>query len=1059
MASLSDSLLAVVPRALWSSDSASLVNSAKDSINASSPTASSPPSTSSPSYPWSHYHSRTILLSVVAGSLALAAAAGAYYYIALSPPRSKSKKQRTRNENALATSFAPGPEGDPAAHARASSSSGLRISIVEPGRRNSVGAMSPRRHPFTFPYADELDALSSESDSDSESPSRSSSHPRIPRLLPLTNEVLSRILAVSARSKNLVASHLASAPLPPFDSQIAHVKFVARRHKHLYHPLLVEGPPGVGLDMALHAWTADEADTRPALYIPLRRLLVGVAQGITSPSRAGAQVGADLAVTPAEGDLPPFFALDPYDPSFVPLSHRRSNFRVLIAQALGWIEPTPPPSQQAKALGLGVSLTLPDQEHPGSPTATTVSDPPTPLATSSFSFPSFGAVPNQTSAAPAAPAAQIADLSMSQEWTGEEPTDQAERPRPLSWGLFDDVGNPGSRTPTMGAVAMGMSGLSGTSGYEMVPGPHDGGFGFPAEGFGFSDGPTASGASTPKAKLPGFEMGEGFLGWSEPGDHAGGAAGLGDAWGGADGEDGSEGVAVEVEDELDGVEVEVDEKANAEPVVVVGTITPVEAHADAAAIPASTPPTRQSFMARALATVGVSRRATTPSPVPSRTPSPPPTPTPWRVPVPSSTSPDPPWIQHVTLALAVLAAKHARPVLVVVDGAEVLFEQRGRRVEPRDGVWDDVSEVLEWLGSVERRGWAEVVLGGVGGGGVLGKGLRGLRVFDRRLHVRTVDYDTDEAISAYLLDSVNPKIEDEAGRFDARTAALWVEYFGGNGDEVALYVAQNKGVEEYIQARTVQTLAHVTEFLSDHPFFASTNPHNPSYLPDLTALVLHLIVNNGAIDPSTENWGTRMWELVDVLVSWRLLRRRAKFDDRGSTASTRSSLKSGSWWARGKAPSASTGSGVQTNLRGKQSALGPSLAPGAAGGDPFKPLPPHLFDAWNPTGAGFDEQSFLSGVPNLGSSPGSGAFGGPSGQGQVDEDGGNLSDGDERHSSEDEEAQDEDEDDSDDDVDWGEVELVWYDALVKDCMERWFNTVGISGTTYNPFAADRLLTP
>ncbi|KAJ3343000.1 hypothetical protein HDU93_000170, partial [Gonapodya sp. JEL0774] len=787
--------------------------------------------------------------------------------------------------------------------------------------------------------------------------------------------------------------------------------------------------------------------------------------------------------------VPTYLSIDPYTRSGLAQlpSHEPGNFQTLISQALGWIDP----EQEHYAKwrrehgGAGGGQIRGDQRNRGLHTrrgSTTPrrqdmnnnghrndyessSEPPTPHAQTSparFPLPIAGS-PARNVASSLVRKSVYEDMAMSTEWLPDSDAEGFRSQEPeIPWvtAIDDGLRTPTPRpdrdpfTPAGGPESASITPMS-SSGYSFISHPEDFEKGFAASP------PPSMGGATPKMSamtgmtiagakgLKGFalDLEEGFLGWSDP---------EGTAHTNSVTEAGEQQQEKEQEQEQD----EDCEEDEADTVTLGAPVLPVTL------VTSSPQPPTSLNNPHIQSTATHSLKSRTPSPV-----GPPPPPP---VPVPSPASADPAWIQHVTLALAVLASQHARPPLIVLDGADLLFERRGgsgksRRVDTRDGVWDNIGEVFEWLAGVERRGWCELVIGTTGNGGAqhggqdgqqsvdagVVEGLRSLRVFDRRLHVRSVDYDSDEAVQAYLLEHVNNVIDDPGKRFEERSAKVWAEYFGGNVDELETYIKGSfGGVEDYIQTRTSQTLSYITEFLSNHPFFASPNPLTPSYLPDLTALVLHLIVNNGVIDPATENWGTRMWELVNVLVGWRVIRRRAKGDDRGSTASTRSraSNKSGGWWARGRAAAVGASSGAgPTDLRGKSSALGPGPVVGVA--DPFKPLPPHLFDAWNPAGSlVLDEPAFLAGASPSG---GFNSVGVSVSFADDANEGGNLSDEGEGGSSDG--GVEEDEEDEDEDVDWGEVELVWYDALMRECMERWFNTVGISGSTYNPMAAERLL--
>ena len=241
---------------------------------------------------------------------------------------------------------------------------------------------------------------------------------------------------------------------------------------------------------------------------------------------------------------------------------------------------------------------------------------------------------------------------------------------------------------------------------------------------------------------------------------------------------------------------------------------------------------------------------------------------------------------HVTDALR-LVRRNGSPCLLVIDDVHLLFSNR----EP---FFPSVRPIFEWLLQCESQGLLDVVL--CSSSKSVLPCIKTLRGFDSRLRFRSVEPIADAAIIDYILDDLNPSLQDQQRCLSEDDAHLFVQMFDGNLQELSLLVASSLSVKEFVAQREAVMLEYLQNNIPSLPpgqSSTTTSPYEPRRdQKDLfREIILEMIMTNGVL--ALQNLDMDKLRLIELLVECNYLRwKDTAHQRRKSSASQRKRMAS-----------------------------------------------------------------------------------------------------------------------------------------------------------------------
>ncbi|KAJ3277829.1 hypothetical protein HK104_002936, partial [Borealophlyctis nickersoniae] len=225
---------------------------------------------------------------------------------------------------------------------------------------------------------------------------------------------------------------------------------------------------------------------------------------------------------------------------------------------------------------------------------------------------------------------------------------------------------------------------------------------------------------------------------------------------------------------------------------------------------------------------------------------------------------------HITQSLRLIAsASRHGPTLIVIDDVQLLFKDH----RPSD-VYVDVPELFGWLHERAVEGSLQVVLCSSRKSTVAAVRRR----YDWTCTTRFLNPVSDATVIQYILKDVNPCLPEHR-RFTHETAALFVDYFGGNLKELERFVSGRwSAVQDFIDHRTHALLHRLRRHLplpTSQTQSARSSLGHPVGLSTpgeflLRDVILDMIMRNGMLD--TMHMEARQLGVVEDLVERNVLK-------------------------------------------------------------------------------------------------------------------------------------------------------------------------------------------
>jgi hypothetical protein len=206
------------------------------------------------------------------------------------------------------------------------------------------------------------------------------------------------------------------------------------------------------------------------------------------------------------------------------------------------------------------------------------------------------------------------------------------------------------------------------------------------------------------------------------------------------------------------------------------------------------------------------------------------------------------------------------PPLLILDDVQILFNGKGHA---RENKWDDIETTFEWLLKLQVHGLLDLIV--CSEGRSVATAFRRLPGFEC-LKIKTLEGVDDELVASYLVEHVNPIIEDGFKKFSPREAIAFAEAFGGSLLEIEAYLDSDApNVHTYIGMRQEDYHRLISHILSNHPRFDDLQPDSLRH--ELQSFILALMMNGGKLSVhGNEHWSKRRWEVVECLLELRLVR-------------------------------------------------------------------------------------------------------------------------------------------------------------------------------------------